>query len=121
MRRTKELQAAIDKSIRALSGDSNDAEHDALIALLNALGVDTAQLGTDETIIASFDCGFCHDGPHNLAEQIRFLREEGSITVSRIQRRFMFGYAHALAIFEALHAQKLISASGVSLLPRSRQ
>ena len=36
--RSPELQAAIDEARIALAGDSNDAEHDALCSLMQALG-----------------------------------------------------------------------------------
>jgi DNA segregation ATPase FtsK/SpoIIIE-like protein len=64
-----------------------------------------------------FDCAFCA-GNHDLTPQIQYLKEEGSITVSRIQRRFLYGYNHALTIFEKMQEQKLISLSGVSLLKK---
>jgi hypothetical protein len=37
-RRSPELQSAIDEAREALIGDSNDAEHDALVSLMEALG-----------------------------------------------------------------------------------
>jgi hypothetical protein len=50
--------SAVDDSLRrrvrdALEGDSNDAEHDALVAVANALGI---SYGEDV-------CSYCHDRP----------------------------------------------------------
>lgn len=38
---TKEMRESIDRAQKAINGDSNDEEHDALVDLLEALGAET--------------------------------------------------------------------------------
>lgn len=59
-----------------------------------------------------FDCAYCARGQHWLGQEIEILRVEGGCSVSLLQRRCRYGYAHALEVCRQLEARGYIKNDG---------
>lgn len=53
----------------------------------------------------TYPCHWCESGVHDLTREIEAIRNEGRCSVSMMQRRFRYGYAHALEVCRQLEAR----------------